>query len=61
MLKRAGIALAAFATMGAAPVANNYKVDEPMARPADARLVWSDEFDGVRLDPRKWSGTSAWS
>ena len=39
---------------GAAPVADNYRVDAPMARPADARLVWSDEFDGDRLDPAKW-------
>ena len=38
----------------APPVANNYRIDEPMARPADARLVWSDEFDGNRLDPRRW-------
>lgn len=34
--------------------ANNYSIDEPMpARPA--QLVWSDEFDGTRLDPGKWS------
>jgi len=38
----------------AAPVADNYRVDAPMARPADVRLVWSDEFDGDRLDPAKW-------
>jgi beta-glucanase (GH16 family) len=48
------VALASLATLGAAPVATNYRIDEPMARPADARLAWSDEFDGTRLDPRKW-------
>jgi beta-glucanase (GH16 family) len=26
----------------------------PVERPADARLVWSDEFNGKRLDLRKW-------
>lgn len=31
-----------------------YTIDEPMARPAAARLVWVDEFDGIKLDPRKW-------
>lgn len=25
-----------------------------MRRPASARLVWHDEFDGKVLDPRKW-------
>jgi beta-glucanase (GH16 family) len=35
--------------------ANNYTVDEPMARPAEARLVWSDEFEGKALDLSKWS------
>jgi beta-glucanase (GH16 family) len=25
-----------------------------MQRPAEARLVWSDEFDGTRIDPKKW-------
>lgn len=34
--------------------ASNYRVDAPLTRPADARLVWSDEFDGTRLDPSKW-------
>jgi beta-glucanase (GH16 family) len=53
------IALAALALPVAAQAqsltANNYAVDEPMARPADAKLVWSDEFDGTTLDPAKWS------
>jgi beta-glucanase (GH16 family) len=26
----------------------------PVRRPADARLVWHDEFSGTALDPRKW-------
>jgi beta-glucanase (GH16 family) len=43
----------------AAPVANNYRIDEAMARPADARLVWSDEFDGPALDPARWSYDTA--
>ena len=34
--------------------ATNYTVDEPMARPADAKLVWADEFEGNALDPAKW-------
>ena len=34
--------------------ATNYSVDEPMPRPADAKLVWSDEFDGTSLDMTKW-------
>ena len=32
--------------------ATNYRIDEAFTRPADARLVWSDEF--TRIDPRKW-------
>jgi len=35
--------------------ANNYAVDEPMPRPAHAKLVWADEFDGKTLDLAKWS------
>jgi len=35
--------------------ANNYAVDEPMPRPAQAKLVWADEFDGKTLDLAKWS------
>lgn len=27
----------------------------PLRRPAAARLVWSDEFDGSRLDTARWS------
>jgi beta-glucanase (GH16 family) len=35
--------------------ANKNAVDEPMPRPADARLVWADEFEGKTLDNSKWS------
>ena len=32
-----------------------YTVDQPGGRPADARLVWADEFDRPgAVDPRKW-------
>ena len=31
-----------------------YSVDLPAARPADAKLVWADEFDGPAMDRRKW-------
>ena len=34
--------------------ATNYTVDERMARPASAKLVWADEFDGNTLDLGKW-------
>ena len=34
--------------------ATNYMVDEPMALPPDAKLVWADEFDGNTLDLSKW-------
>ena len=36
-------------------IASDYKIDEPMARPPGARLVWRDEFSGSRLDQSKWS------
>ncbi|GGB25584.1 hypothetical protein GCM10011380_13920 [Sphingomonas metalli] len=35
--------------------ADNYRVDVPLERPASARLVWRDEFDGDRLDPARWA------
>ena len=55
-MKRPLAALLALPLMiAAAPVANNYQVDEPLARPTEGRLVWSDEFDGRKLDRRKWS------
>jgi beta-glucanase (GH16 family) len=57
-MKRLLIALAVCALPAAALAqsltATNYSVDEPMPRPADAKLVWSDEFDGNALDTTKW-------
>jgi len=37
----------------------NSSYDGPVSRPADAHLVWSDEFDGNRLDPAKWEYDTA--
>ena len=37
----------------------NASYSGPVSRPAHARLVWSDEFDGKRLDPRKWEFDTA--
>jgi beta-glucanase (GH16 family) len=37
----------------------NASYDGPVRRPANARLVWEDEFDGRRLDPAKWSFDTA--
>ena len=31
----------------------------PVTRPANARLVWRDEFEGHRLDPAKWEYDTA--
>ena len=41
--------------LAAAPVANNYEVDVAMATPTGMKLVWGDEFDGTKLDLKKWS------
>jgi len=37
----------------------NASYDGPVNRPADARLAWSDEFDGDRLDLDKWEYDTA--
>jgi beta-glucanase (GH16 family) len=37
----------------------NAAYDGPVRRPAKARLVWQDEFNGTRLDPSKWSFDTA--
>jgi beta-glucanase (GH16 family) len=37
----------------------NARYDGPVRRPAHARLVWQDEFDGRRLDLSKWSFDTA--
>ena len=38
------IAASAMAAQSVPLQPGNYKIDEPLARPANARLVWSDEF-----------------
>jgi beta-glucanase (GH16 family) len=40
---------------------NNYPYDGPMVRPAEATLVWSDEFDGAKLDGKKWAYDTAFN
>lgn len=37
----------------------NSSYDGPVSRPANARLVWRDEFDGRALDPSKWEFDTA--
>ena len=37
----------------------NSTYDGPVQRPANARLVWHDEFDGTALDRRKWQYDTA--
>ena len=37
----------------------NASCSGPVERPADARLVWQDEFDGDRLDTTKWAYDTA--
>ena len=37
----------------------NSNYDGPVERPAEARLVWSDEFEGARLDSAKWTFDTA--
>src|SRR4029453_17641548 len=39
----------------------NASYDGPVERPANARLVWSDEFNGRMLDPAKWQYDTAWN
>lgn len=64
---REGAVLIAALLLGAAPLpqqttrppaylgADQSSTDEPMRRPADARLVWHDEFDRDGLpDPKHW-------
>jgi beta-glucanase (GH16 family) len=37
----------------------NSNYDGPVVRPAEARLVWRDEFEGSRLDSTKWTFDTA--
>jgi beta-glucanase (GH16 family) len=39
----------------------NASYSGPVERPADARLVWRDEFDGDRLDTTKWAYDTAFN
>lgn len=39
----------------------NAKYDGPLKCPANARLVWSDEFNGRSLDLRKWRYDTAYN
>jgi beta-glucanase (GH16 family) len=34
---------------------STYEVNEPMHRPASAKLVWDENFTGGKLDTREWS------
>ena len=40
---------------------NNYPYEGPMMRPASSKLVWNDEFDGSRLDEKKWAYDTAFN
>jgi beta-glucanase (GH16 family) len=56
--------LACGATPAAAQVVHSPPItagtDEPLVRPADAKLVWSDEFDTDGLpDPKRWAYDTA--
>jgi beta-glucanase (GH16 family) len=39
----------------------NGKYDGPLVRPANARLVWRDEFNGARLNLSKWKYDTAFN
>lgn len=54
-------ALAAIADPAASLAAGNHAFDGPLVRPVTARLVWSDEFAGSTLDPRKWAYDTAFN
>lgn len=40
---------------------NNYPYEGPLNRPAGSELVWSDEFDGSKLDVKKWAYDTAFN
>ncbi|MES2120783.1 MAG: glycoside hydrolase family 16 protein [Pseudomonadota bacterium] len=54
---------ALFALAAAQPqfTVTNSSYSGPVRRPAAARLVWSDEFSGARLDLRKWRYDTAFN
>src|SRR5437868_8283019 len=53
-------ALLALAAQSVFTVTNS-TYNGPLHRPADARLVWHDEFSGRRLDPRRWAFETAFN
>jgi beta-glucanase (GH16 family) len=54
MTERPTVGTAAAAGQAPSMAAGNHPFDGPLLRPANARLVWHDEFDGRALDPGKW-------
>jgi len=54
-------ALIALADPAQSLAAGNHAFDGPLSRPADYQLVWSDEFAGSSLDPRKWAYDTAFN
>jgi len=55
------LAASALVAQSAPPAVNKYAIDEPIARPSRARLVWRDEFGGNRLDLSKWDYDTAYN
>lgn len=55
------IALLALVQLGVAEPARAYPytINQPIERPAGAKLVWSDEFGGSGLDGSKWTFDTA--
>ena len=49
-----GAAILAAALAQSSFTVSNSAYAGPVHRPANARLVWGDEFGGLRLDSRKW-------
>jgi len=54
------LTLLALATLPSFTVSNAV-YSGPVIRPANARLVWRDEFSGTALNPAKWSYDTAWN
>lgn len=54
-------ALLALAAAQSAFTVTNATYDGPLMRPAGARLVWSDEFNGRSLDLHKWRYDTAFN
>ena len=54
-------AILAFAALQPQFTVTNSSYSGPVRRPAAARLVWSDEFSGDRVDRRKWRADTAFN